>query len=65
MTSVEDNADEAILNHELTEIRWPPFIKETLTDVMGARSRSADKDVTPKDSVEKEKASLFSDLKEL
>lgn len=51
MASQEDSADEALLSPELTEIRCPRFIKETLTDPMGAGSRSADKDVTPKDSM--------------
>lgn len=51
MASQEDSADEALLSLALTEIRCPRFIKETLTDLMGAGSRSADKDVTPKDSV--------------
>ena len=51
MASQEDSADEAVLSPALTEIRCPRFIKETLTDPMGAGSRSADKDVTPKDSM--------------
>lgn len=51
MASQGDSADKAVLSPTLREIRCPRFIKETLTDPMGAGSRSADKDVTPKDSV--------------
>ena len=51
MAGQEDSADKAVFSPALTEIRCPCFIKETLTDPMGAGSRSADKDVTPKDSM--------------
>lgn len=49
MGGQEDSADEAVLSPALTEIRCPRFIKETLTEPTGAGSRSADKDVNPKD----------------
>lgn len=60
MASQEDSADEALLSLALTEIRCPRFIKETLTDPMGAGSRSADKDVTPKDSVGRGESTVLS-----
>lgn len=60
MASQEDSADEAALSPALTEIRCPRFIKETLTDLMGAGSRSADKDVTLKDSMGQGESSVLS-----
>lgn len=60
MASQEDSADEAVLSPALTEIRCPHFIKETLTDPMGAGSRSADKDVTLKDSMGQGESSVLS-----
>lgn len=60
MTSQEDSADEAVLSPALTEIRCPRFIKETLTDLMGAGSRNADKDVTLKDSMGQGESSVLS-----
>lgn len=47
----EHSADQAVWSLALTEIRCPCFIKETWTDLTGAGSRNADKDVTPKDSM--------------
>lgn len=60
MAGQEDSADEAVFSPALTEIRCPRFIKETLTDPMGTGRRSADKDVTPQDSVGQGESTVLS-----